>query len=145
MERILAKKFAAIKRKRPTIGMVSKAQVISNKRAIEAEAAMNKFLANPLAGMPMPGSAQAEQIKELRKSLETEKISKGLLVNRFHQQIEDKDKEISEVKAKLTKLRDLMVTLEIQQVARQVQPTPVVPLELPTYMERVDFDMPGPG
>ena len=52
-----------LKEKDNQLAVMARAQTLSNQRAINAEAAMNDFLANPLVGMSLPGSPNDAKIQ----------------------------------------------------------------------------------
>lgn len=125
--------------------MMAKAQSLSNQRAITAEAAMNEFLANPLAGMALPGSPQDAKIQQLQRQIDEDKLFKGLMVNKLTKITEEKDAEVAELKKELTKLKDLLANMEAQAAIREAQPQVAATPEIPSYMEPADLELPGPS
>ena len=63
LEKLTSTYEQKLKEKEAQLVVMAKAQSLSNQRAITAEAAMNEFLANPLAGMALPGSPQDAKIQ----------------------------------------------------------------------------------
>ena len=64
---------------------MARAQEMSNQRAIRAKTTVNEFLANPLVGTAMPGSAQLNKIIELNKTIDCERMQKDVLLDQFTQ------------------------------------------------------------
>ena len=131
-----------LKEKEDQLAVMARAQALSNQRAIAAEAAMNDFLANPLAGMSVPGSPNDAKIQQLQKQIDEDKLFKGLMVNKLAKVNEEKDAEVADLKQELAKLKELLANMEAQASLRatlpQVAPTP----EIPAYMEPVDLELP---
>ena len=96
MEKLKSKYEQQLKEKEAQLVVMAKAQSLSNQRAITAEAAMNEFLANPLAGMAFPGSPHDAKIQQLQRQIDEDKLFKGLMVNKLTKITKEKEVEVAE-------------------------------------------------
>ena len=108
----------------------------------QAEATINKFLANPMAGTSDESAKDAE-IKELKKQVEMDRLLQAKMVSGWVAKEARKDREMSELKIQMQRLQEDLGNKEDQSHARAIplslDPAPAEHI----YFEPLEQDMPS--